>query len=41
MYLTNEQCDYYLSVLKIIAPKVTGKLGYAVARNNVFNKRTM
>lgn len=42
MYLTNEQSDYYLSVLKIIAPKVTGKLGYAVARNmrNLSNSLT-
>ena len=42
MYLTNEQSDYYLSVLKIIAPKATGKLGYAVARNmrNLSNSLT-
>lgn len=33
MNFTNEQADYYLSVLKIISTKVTGKLGYAVARN--------
>ena len=33
MKITNEKADYYLSVLKIISTKVTGKLGYAVARN--------
>ena len=33
MKITNEKADYYLSVLKIISTKVSGKLGYAVARN--------
>lgn len=33
MKLTNETADFYLSVLRIISPKVSGKLGYAVARN--------
>lgn len=33
MKLNNETADYYLSVLKIISPKVSGKFGYAVARN--------
>lgn len=33
MNLTNEQADIYLSVLNSISNKVSGKLGYAVARN--------
>lgn len=33
MKLSNNQADIYLSALKDIAPKVTGKFGYAVARN--------
>lgn len=42
MKITNNNADYYLSVLKIIAPKATGKLGYAVARNmrNLSNSLT-
>lgn len=33
MKLSNNEADIYLSVLKDIAPKVTGKFGYGVARN--------
>lgn len=33
MRIRNDEADFYLSVLKLISIKVTGKLGYAVARN--------
>lgn len=33
MKLKNLTADYYLTILKTIAPKVSGRFGYAVARN--------
>jgi predicted acetyltransferase len=33
MKLNNEAADFYLSILNIISSKVSGKFGYAVARN--------
>lgn len=33
MILKNNEADYYLTVLKSISKDVSGKLGYAVARN--------
>jgi predicted acetyltransferase len=33
MRLNNEAADFYLSILNIISSKVSGKFGYAIARN--------